>query len=300
MPLGDQLSVHAGARYDANHFSVADHLLSDGDASGARTMTAASGDGGIAWRAGSAVTVWSNIGTVFETPTTTELANQPSGAGGFNPDLGPQRSVTEEVGARGVLRAFTFDAAVYHTITHDAIVPYNEVGGRTYYDNAGAMRTRGAELGITWAVRRRLALLATWTFTDAIYTDYLVVNPTSVDTLDGHQLAGLPRTVARVGLRGDVGGGFTVDVDQGFASGMFGDDDNTIRVAGWGAGVTGARLSWQGLVGGWPVAPFAAVLNAFDRRYVGSVTTNGAGGRVFEPSAGRTIYLGMSITAQGT
>jgi hypothetical protein len=29
------------------------------------------------------------------------------------------------------------------------------------------------------------------------------------------------------------------------------------------------------------------------------VTTNGAGGRVFEPSAGRNVYIGMSVTAAG-
>ena len=78
---------------------------------------------------------------------------------------------------------------------------------------------------------------------------------------------------------------------------MFGDDDNTIRIDGWGSGVTGARLAWHGRTGGVALDPFVAALNLFDRRYVGSVTTNGAGGRVFEPAAGRTIYFGTSVTA---
>ena len=93
-----------------------------------------------------------NVSTVFETPTTTELANRPDGSGGFNPDLNPQRSVTEEVGARGRAGQLSFDVAAYHTITDDAIVPFMEVAGRTYYQNAGSTRTqRGLEASITLA-----------------------------------------------------------------------------------------------------------------------------------------------------
>jgi hypothetical protein len=77
------------------------------------------------------------------------------------------------------------------------------------------------------------------------------------------------------------------------------DDDNTIRIDGCGSGVTGVRLAWHGRTGGAACDPFIAVMNVFNRRYVGSVSTNGAGGRVFEPSAGRTIYAGLSLTAAG-
>lgn len=296
-PLGPRLTLRAGARRDANGFSVADHFLADGDASASRTMSASSGNAGFALRIGRHATAWTDIATVFETPTTTELANRPDGAGGFNPGLDPQRSVTGDVGVRGVLGQLAFDAAAYHTTTSDAIVPYNEVGGRTYYRNAGRTRTQGVEMGLSLAVRPRFALLGTLTVTDAIFTDYLIVSPASTDTLDGHQVAGLPRTVARLGVRGDLGRGFSIDIDQAFASSMFGDDDNTIRVNGWGGGVTGVRLQWHGRAGGAGIAPYVAALNLFDRRYVGSVTTNGAGGRVFEPGAGRTIYAGLSVTA---
>jgi iron complex outermembrane receptor protein len=298
VPVGGNVTLRAGARHDINDFSVADHFLGDGDASAARTMAATSGNGGVAVRLGSRFTAWSDIATVFETPTTTELANRPDGSG-VNPDLNPQRSVTAEVGVRGITGRITIDAAVYHTTTHDAIVPFNEVGGRTYYDNAGATRTQGAELGLRVQLRAGLALLATWTFTDAIFTDYKIVSPASTDTLDGHQLAGLPRSVGRIGIRGAIGRGLTIDVDQGFSSSMYGDDDNKIAIDGWGAGVTGARLTWQGDVAGLSWQPFVAAINLFDRRYVGSVTSNGAGGRVFEPAAGRTIYVGAALTARG-
>src|SRR2546425_7013738 len=47
---------------------------------------------GVTVAASDATSVYANAGTSFETPTTTELTNRPTGAGGFNPTLEPQRS----------------------------------------------------------------------------------------------------------------------------------------------------------------------------------------------------------------
>jgi len=298
-PLGSRMTVRGSARRDVSDFSVGDHFLSDGDASATRTMSATSGNGGVALRVSDRITAWTDVATVFETPTTTELANRPDGAGGFNPDLNPQRSVTEEIGARGRTGVLTFDLAIYHTTTHDAIVPYSEVSGRTYFRNVGSTRTQGVEAALALALRPGLSLLGTLTFTDAVFTNYRIVSPASTDTLDGHQLAGLPRTVARIGIRGSIGHGLTIDIDQAFASGMFGDDDNKIAIDGWGGGVTGARIAWSGGNGRTSFAPFAGITNAFAKKYVGSATTNGAAGRVFEPAAGRYVFVGVSVTARG-
>jgi iron complex outermembrane receptor protein len=43
------------------------------------------------------------------------------------------------------------------------------------------------------------------------------------------------------------------------------------------------------------IAPFVGVNNLWDRRYIGSVTLNGVGGRVFEPAPQRVIYVGTEI-----
>ena len=44
---------------------------------------------------------------------------------------------------------------------------------------------------------------------------------------------------------------------------------------------------------------FAALNNAFDRRYVGSVNINGAAGRVLEPAPGRNALVGLEIGFSG-
>lgn len=298
--LSPAVTLRAGIRRDMNHFSVTDHLLADGDASGARTMSATSGNGGVALQLAHGVTAWTDVSTEFDTPTTTELANRPDGGGGFNPDLDPERSVTGEVGVRATGHRLSTEGAIYRTSTHDAIVAYTEVDGRSYYQNAGHTRTLGAEATATFALSPSLALRGTWTHTDATFTDYKVVNGGTTDTLDGNRLAGVPRDIGRVGILGTFAHRWTVDVDQAFSSSMWGDDDNTLFVAGWGAGVTSIRAAWHGDIGAMTIAPSAGLLNAFGRNYVGSVTINGTGGRVYEPAAGRTLFVAVTVGRTST
>jgi iron complex outermembrane receptor protein len=76
---------------------------------------------------------------------------------------------------------------------------------------------------------------------------------------------------------------------------MAADDANTpnLFVPAWS--VTNARIGWDGRVGQMEIAPFVGVNNLLDRRYVGSVTLNGIGGRVVEPAPLRVIYLGAEL-----
>ena len=55
------------------------------------------------------------------------------------------------------------------------------------------------------------------------------------------------------------------------------------------------RAGWDGRVGPWRVAPFAAVQNLLDARYIGSVSVNAGFGRFFEPAPGRNAYVGIAL-----
>jgi hypothetical protein len=43
------------------------------------------------------------------------------------------------------------------------------------------------------------------------------------------------------------------------------------------------------------LSPFLGVNNLWDRKYIGSVTLNGAFGRVLEPSPRRVLYIGTEV-----
>ncbi|MHB1311742.1 MAG: TonB-dependent receptor [Gemmatimonadaceae bacterium] len=294
-PLG-ALRLSAGARHDALRFAVADHFLGDRvDDSGSRTLSATSVQGGVTVIKWARWTPYANLSTAFETPTTTELNARPDGAGGFNEQLGPQRVRSAEVGLRArPVAALRVEASVYESRARDAIVQYLAVDGRSFFRNAGRTRTRGAELAIRAQLHPTLAAHAALTLTDARFTSYRVSRGTTVDTLDGRRMAGVPRAFTRLGLRWQRGGWY-LGADQTVSGAVYADDLNRQRVRGWGRGALDVRGAWRMRLHGQEVEPFGGVTNALATRYVGAVTINGAGGRVLEPAPGRQWYLGVGL-----
>lgn len=294
-----ELSVSSGVRHDQIRFGVVDRFLSDGDGGGARTLRAWSGHVGASYTTRAGFVPYANVSTSFETPTTVELqprADEGEG-GGFNPALGSQRALTLEVGARGTLAGgrVTYSAAVFDTRVRDAIVQYQETGGRAYYRNAGQTRNDGVELGLDAQLHPAFGVMAAYTWAHYRFGDYAVGSGAQAVVLDGKRLPGVPEHFLRVGARTSLPGGAVVEVDQSISSAVWADDANTIRVEGWGAGITRARASWSGRVGAVALQPFVGVENLLDRAYVSTVVVNGFGGRVREPGAGRSWYLGMEV-----
>nr|MBA2292488.1 TonB-dependent receptor [Gemmatimonadales bacterium] len=295
IPITARWRLRTGTRHDRSRFAVRDDLVTDGDASGQRTMAANSGHLALTWLPNPAVTAWASIATSFETPTTTELTNRVEGDGGFNTELDPQRSVATEVGVRAARGRWRGEATAYRSVTRDALVAFREDAGRTYFRNAGRTRSTGIEMAASVALAPSILLLTTLTHNKAVFTDYTLMDGAESIDLSGRRLAGVPATVARIGLQGVIARKVRVDVDHAWSSAMLADDRNLITVPGWGWGVTGARVRWEQPWGRYRLEPFAGVSNVFNRDYVGSVTINGGGGRVYEPSPGRTVFIGASV-----
>lgn len=291
-----RLTVDGGLRYDRVRFVVEDRWLEDGaDQGGRRTMEALSGNVGASVEAGRRITLYGLVSTAFETPTSTELVNLADATVGFNPDLGPQRAVSVEAGIRGGSERLAFTLSGFTIGIRDAIIPVREQSGRAFFANAGRTRNRGLEAGLTATPGGPVTVRAAYTLADYTFTDYRIPMGQAVDTLDGNRLAGVPQHFARLGV--DLGpvAGLRVSWDQLLSSSLYADDRNTIEVDHWGAGVSSLRASWAGRLRGLSLGPFVAVQNAFGRRYVGSVTINGFGGRVFEPAPGRNVWVGVEL-----
>jgi iron complex outermembrane recepter protein len=288
----ERLLLSGGARFDWVRFSLGDRFLSNGDDSGDRSMSAVSGNLGASWSFNERLVPYVNVSTSFETPTTTELVNQPNGAAGFNRELDPQRAVTYEVGARGKpVPSVTYSVAAFLGRVSDAIVQAEEVGGRAFFRNAQKTHNDGAEVGLSVSPIAGLTLQGAYT-----YARYRFVESGGTG-LDGNRLPGVPEHFWRLGLRTGLTNGLFLDADHTISSSVASDDANTPEgvVESWGAGVTNARLGWQGDVGVVQLSPFIGVNNLWDRRYIGSVTLNGLFGRVFEPAPRRVIYFGTEI-----
>ena len=287
-------TLTAGARYDRVAFRADDRLLTDGDDSGTRVMAAPSASAGLTLDFDPALQPYVSVSTSFETPTTTELANRPTGPGGFNPVLEPQKAVNYEVGVRGrVSGVWGYSVSAYHADVRDELIPFEVPGdpGRRFFRNAGSARHRGVEAGVALQPLPSLTLVGAYTLTAFRFREF----ETATDTLGGNTIPGVPARYLHGSVRYQGPRGLWSAVDFTASSGLFVNDLNTVQTDPWQT--LGARVGWEGQLGGWRVIPFAAVRNLFDERYIGSVSVNAQFGRFFEPAPGRNAYLGVEIQA---
>jgi len=294
------VSLTGGLRYDWVNFRADDRLVtaSNPNDSGSRLMRALSGSVGVAVTPSDAVTVYGNVGTSFETPTTTELTNQPNSAGGFNPTLQPQKATNYEIGVRGELVGrLNYSLALFHADVRDELIGYAypppTAPGRVFFQNAGKSRHRGVELGTELEVASGVSLSTTWTYSDFRYTSYT----TGTHVLDGRPLPGIPQHWLHFLLktRPTFARGAWLEVEETHSSGYVVNDTLDTATSPWWA--TNVRVGWDGTVGSLRLRPFVGFNNVWNRFYVASVVINAANGRYYEPAPGRNMYVGFSLAA---
>jgi iron complex outermembrane receptor protein len=292
------LLASAGVRADAVRFQLVDRLITatKPDGSGDRTLHAVSPAFGIVWRASPLTSAYATVSTSFETPTTTELGNRPDGSAGINPELQPQRTVTLELGTKGLLPAVgvRWDVALFEARARDELVPFDIPGGggRRYFRNAGRTLRRGGELGVE-AEAGPLAVQAAYTYSRFRYVDYTV----GTTSYAGRRIPGVPEhaLASSVALRrGTATLAATVDI----ASAMDVDDGNSAQAPG--RTILGLALSNTVRLAGVSVAPLVALQNLGGVRSVGSVSVNATGGKYFEPAPGRTLLVRLALTRSPT
>ena len=303
LELSPRTTLTAGLRYDWVKFGVQDHLIfatptdTNPDDSGARLMRALSGSFGIGVNPSSTVTVYANVGSSFETPTTTELANSPAGTGGFNTGLKPQQAWNYEIGTRGSAgQRVGYTVAVFQADVRDALIPYEIAAPRFYYRNAGSTRHRGMEVSADLSIAPGMSLNVAWTYSDYRYRHYTFTD-TIPHVLDGRALPGIPKHWLNLFARAHPAAlrGVWAEIQQSYSSGYVVSDTGSTTTSPWWA--TSVRVGWEGKSGGMRLGPFLGINNAFNHRYVSSVVINAARGRFYEPAPGRNVYLGLSVGA---
>jgi iron complex outermembrane receptor protein len=289
---GARTSILAGVRYDRADFSVLDRLLADGDDSGRRTIAAWSGMAALTRQLGAGFSAHASLGTSFETPTTTELADP--GAGGLNDSLAPQRALQSQAGLYYQAADFSIGVAVFRTAVRDGLLGYEVQGapGRFLFRNTGRTRHEGLEIEADWRpapwLAQRLAVAAG--------RFGFVAYPTDSGALNGRRLPGAPSRTAHSETRLGPWRGAWAALELYAASRVFTNDSNTAQADAWAVANLrlGARLARGRL------RPFGGVNNLFGRRYVGSLTINANPrfGRYYEPAAGRNWYVGVEVRGE--
>jgi iron complex outermembrane receptor protein len=151
----------------------------------------------------------------------------------LNPFLEPTRSVSYELGSKGVaampasLGTLTYDAALYQIDVTNDLVP---LSGGAFFETAGQTRRRGAELGLRWRPRKWLEANSSLTVTDNEYLEYRAdTGSVNRGVYDGNQVAGLPPIQFAAQLVGTHSSGASLGVGVRAVDGVFADDANTLQ-----------------------------------------------------------------------
>ena len=299
------IDVLAGLRYDSHRFEAEDRIPNP-DNSGSRTMTAFSPSVGLNVPLPGGLDIFGSASTLFETPTTTELANQQDEAGGFNPDLDPMEGMSFEVGVRGDLGSIaSVEVTGYQTTLENELIPFEVEGapGVTFFRNAGESQHQGLEA--TLAVGDPSGLVradVTGTWTDARFEEYLVNGVDLGDCpagdpedTDGCRVPGVsPRRIQAL-LRVSPELPFGEAYVEGIATlsdDVPANDANTASAPDFKVLDVRAGLD-RVAVGGLLLSPWVAITNVTDEDYISSVAVNAFGTRFFEPGPGQSFQVGL-------
>ncbi|MEM7372943.1 MAG: TonB-dependent receptor [Bacteroidota bacterium] len=287
-----RFSTSIGARFDAVRLGVEDRFLGNGDDSGSLNFQQINPMIGLVFSAASALNVYANLSTSFETPTLSELSANPSGGGGFNPDLAPQRATNMEVGIKGTIaNRFRYALTGFNINVFDELVPYElaDFPDREFFRNAGQSSRLGAEMSLQANLATGLQATASYTWNQFQYEDYLVVE----ERFDGHVLPGIPQQVAYLGLQYAHSSGFFANIWGRRIGEIYANDANTVKIDPYT--LLQLRLAWTLSTSWGEWEPFFGVNNVLDQQYAGNVRINAFGGRYYEAAATRNIFGGVRI-----
>ncbi|MGI9625553.1 MAG: TonB-dependent receptor family protein [Longimicrobiales bacterium] len=297
LPATERVSVMGAVRYENVNFSAEDRFTAGGDPddSGDRSMSGINPSIGLHVDLGDHG-LFASVARSFETPTTTELANRESGAGGLNPDLDPQRGWSVEGGVRGQagLRA-TYDLAAFSTWLTDQLVPFEVASspGRSFFRNAGESRLRGVEASTRVVLTDVLTGSASYSYVDAEFTDFTLDG----EDFSGNRVPGIAPHQFEGGLLAQQGPWFgeaRIEVRGAVPT----NDENDAEADGFtllDLRVGGTELT----AGSMTLSPYVGITNVTDTRYASSVVVNAFGGRYFEPGPDRGFYVGMTMGWSG-
>ena len=287
----DRVRFTGGVRWNYYKFTAGDRFLDNGDQSGDRNMDAVSPSVGVTVTAARNVNLFASVATAFETPTTVELSNTATGEGGFNQVLNPEDLTSFEFGIRGLAEParLRYEVAFYTSNIADAFVPVQRPDDEVYQVNAGETSRKGLEMLLEWVPDSSFSARFAYTYQDFVFDRF---------TLNGRDYAGFlepgappHRVFAGVTHRAPFG---LTSIAQ-----LRWVDEYTLNNANtaynWAYTVVDLRFAFDGKGGDSDLRPFVGIDNLFGERYNSSAITNAFGGRYYEPSPGREVYVGMTV-----
>lgn len=283
IPISDQFSVSAGARADWLKYETPNSL--DNEAEGSRDFFSLNPSFGLLYDLTN-TSIFANFSTSFESPTTTELVNRPTGGAGFNQSIEPEKTISLESGIRGRNNSFSYDFAVYGMKVEDILVPIELEDGPVYFQNEGQTNHYGIEIGLAYNTSTNIDFRLMLNYLQAKFDG---------GNYDGNDLPGVApfRAGAAVDL---TPGNHQFSLDSEWISSYYADSENSAENSAYALLHFRWTVRVPQLFKEGTIRPFIAVNNLFNTRYNSSVFVNAFGNRYFEPGSSRNFRAGLQLS----
>lgn len=286
--LSEHFSARLGLRADFLELRARDRFLIDGDDSGSQQFEQISPSLGLQYRWSRRQQLFASVSSNFETPALSELSNNPSGGGGFNPMLNPQLAINYELGYRGLLfGSLQSELVAYFTQVDKEIVAYELAAfpGRNFYENAAQTNRMGIELSLGYAFAKYWSLQGSYAYSQMEFDQF--------EDFEGNQLPGIPPHMGFLAVRYQKLRGFYGSIQARYVGEMFVDNANATKDQAYT--MVNLRLGYRYMKNGWQIAPFLGINNLLDTTYNANIRINAFGSRYYEPGPGMHLYGGIRL-----
>ncbi len=284
----EAFKILLGLRYDVIRLKATDQFLTNGDASGSSTLHNLNPTVGLVYSYKSNNSIYANISTSFETPTLNELSNNPSGTGGFNPNLQPQEATNYEIGFKGILsRKLRYEIALFTIAVSNEILPFEleDFPGRDFFQNAGSTNRNGIETSFNFNLTKGLTAYLNYTYSDFSFEEF--------EDFEGNVLPGIPKHSTFAAISYASKNGFFATIQSRFIGSIYTSNDNSVSDNSYT--VVNLNLGYNKVFKKMTVEPFLGVNNLLDEAYNDNIRINAFGARYFEPAPGLNVYGGLKI-----
>jgi iron complex outermembrane receptor protein len=231
-------------------------------------------------------------------PTTTELANidpvTGTVLGGFQNDFEAERTIGAEVGAKGLISdRLAYDVALFDLYVRHVPVADETALGTFAYKDAGKVRRRGFELGLTYVLTPELDVRLGYTYADYWYRDYSVIDSGSPVDFRGNYEPNVPKHDLGTELRWAHHSGVFATLSLRYFSDLYVTDANDFESDG--ALISDFRLGYSWRNESLRLEPFVGVRNWNRAEYDQTIRPNGANFRYYEPAPLAELYAGIDL-----
>ena len=281
----NKLDLSLNLRQEFIDIGLEDKFLDDGDQSSSINYLPWSGGFGASYQITSILTAHATLSSGFETPTLTEISNNPSGPGFANID--PARSINKELGLSFNQDEITMSANLYHITSSNELLPYElpQTPGRLFYRNAGKSKRMGIEYHMEYKIGSSFDVALVGNFNRMAFENI---------QMEDKNIPGLPSSQHQFRLSKSFDKYFQLAASIRYQGQLFADDVNAVVIKP--VYFSGINIASEFDLGKLKVVPSAGWQYALSDVYYSNIFINAAGARYYEPGPKSNLFVSLKLS----